>query len=123
MLRKPTLARIQDKKGSINQLREWARVAPGPDQGSNLVLFVANAFEYPKRPRPIYKRIASTILIDGSLGYWEVLGAAQEWDDLGPASPEGFVDALECEVAGTSQYGAVAEVLVSLTANGWGDDV
>jgi len=102
----PTLERIQDQQGTIEQLKEWAKIWP---EGGSMVLFVAGAFAPSDRPKP--RNNPNIPLSNGTLGYWEVLRVAIEWDDEGFSTPMEFVEALACEVEGTYSHYLVTRIM------------
>ena len=85
-----------------------------------MVLFVAGAFAPSERPRP--RNNPNVPLSDGTLGYWEVLRIADEWDEEGFSAPMEFVDALACEVEGTLSNRMVAEALDTVRKDTFDDD-
>lgn len=97
-----------DEQATIAQLQLWVtHLGPAPRRAAELV---ARAFELSFRDVRVDVADRRT-LIDGELGYWEVLARARLWDRSGITGPQDFLDALACEVQGTEENDIVRHAL------------
>lgn len=96
MPRSEPLALLVDREASIEMLNKWATEKPDP---SSLKGWVQEVFVQPQRRRPPTNML-KTDFREGAIGYWEIRRAAMLWDQIGPATPAEFVEAISCETTG-----------------------
>lgn len=111
----PTPERIRDQHGTVAQLMGWAELWGTTDYPA--VRFVHEVFTNPTR-RKTGVTIQNARLVEGSLGKWEVLLVAKDWDSIGPSTPIEFVEGLAFEVQGHPKYEAMQSFFARFSPHG-----
>jgi hypothetical protein len=121
---KHTQGPLVDGKCRVYDLRAKAKKYPAP---MKMRRFLLKEFAVPMSVRikaMSFQDSVDTTPVEGELGLPWLLGHADSWDAMGETTADEWLDAVECEVAGTDRFDNVAAARNSQieppSGNNWG---